>query len=108
MAIFELSAARELSTEIPIERRIAAPKNNSATYKILFITYLPKSTYANDLFSILIILQKALRRNHDSISLGSLTSNSWELSVSANPLYIRRNQRLVLEGIHLCGILLES
>jgi hypothetical protein len=49
MAILGLSAARELLIEVPIERRIAALRNNSTMQKILFITYLPGSTYADDL-----------------------------------------------------------
>jgi hypothetical protein len=42
MAILELSAARELSVDMPIDRRIAALKNNSAVLRILFIHYLQK------------------------------------------------------------------
>jgi hypothetical protein len=42
MAILELSAARELSVDMPIDRRIAAPKKNSAVLRILFIHYLQK------------------------------------------------------------------
>jgi hypothetical protein len=37
MAILELSAAFELSIEIPIDKRIAAPKNKSVKHKVLFI-----------------------------------------------------------------------
>ncbi len=37
MVIWELSAARELSIGIPIERRIATPKNKSIKHQVLFI-----------------------------------------------------------------------
>ena len=37
MVILELSAARELSIGIPIERRIAALKKSKTKYKLLFI-----------------------------------------------------------------------
>ena len=49
MAILGLSAACELSIDVPIERRIAALKKSSAMYKILFITNLPGSKYADNL-----------------------------------------------------------
>lgn len=35
--IFEPSAARELSTEKPIDSRSAAPRNNMVKHKVFFI-----------------------------------------------------------------------
>jgi hypothetical protein len=48
IVILEPSAARELLTEKLVDKRMAAPRNNSAVYKILFIPYLLRSADANN------------------------------------------------------------
>jgi hypothetical protein len=53
MAILGLSAARELSTERPVDNKNAAPRQRSAMHKDLFITYLLKITGAKTVPQIL-------------------------------------------------------